>query len=738
MRSAVKNMSVAVLGLLMAFGTIVPCAWAVQPSPIDEATQLRDELERVLPQLEEKGGGAKTRATLAVMNDFFPWILKDVSLGFTNRAEREIRELVKIGTNELERLRRVAGGLESDDPVPQYVTSPVTPSRMQTVATRRWPDGRTERGNVFFTGFGHFTQIQKDLAKMGPLGNNILQMEIGPSSVLPAENRVNVHALDRFLETARRAAQENVQICLLLSPHYFPDWAKAKWPHLKDCAGTRIGYCVYDPHAREVLEKYLRTVVPIVRGNPALHSLCLSNESEDSTYGKCRVLKERWPEWLRSRYGTVGKMNATWRTSYADFASVPIPARADGTAPAPHLVDFIRFEREMYAGFHRWMAGIIHEIAPEIPVHAKIMCENELWTTPTLYSVDIEDFAELSDYNGNDASIWPLKPERNSKWGYSTTEWPLCEIAFDHQRSAAEKPIFNTENHLIRDREKGDIPGSFVYSALWQQAVHGQTLTTLWAWERAYDNGKSDFNGLILERPDCLNAWAHCALDLNRLADRLAPIQNQEPTVLLLYSLSSRAWKEGIDESYGCYRALTGLGQSIGVVVEKTLAEYARTGKRVRPLKDARAIVLPAVGHLPDEARQGLKRLAAEGVRVIAYAKKPLFDEYGNARADDGFTFIEKREEGGWSQLFADVSKMAKDWDLPDLPRARDVHSENGVEGVESHGYRQDGKSYLTIVNHSPETVRVRIEKPGVDLITGGKVDSAFDLVPLRPVFIRY
>ena len=218
--------------------------------------------------------------------------------------------------------------------------------------------------------------------------------------------------------------------------------------------------------------------------------------------------------------------------------------------------------------------------------------------------------------------------------------------------------------------------------------MHGQTLTTLWAWERAYDNGKSDFNGLILARPDCLNAWAHCALDLNRLADRLAPIQNQEPTVLLLYSLSSRAWNDGIDESYGCYRALTGLGQSIGVVVEKTLAEYARTGNRVRPLKDVRAIVLPAVGHLPDGARAGLRKLMAEGVRVVAFAKKPVFDEYGNARADDGFPFIEKHEEGGWSRLFADVAKVSKDWNLPDLPRAKDVRSEDGVEGVESHGYR--------------------------------------------------
>ena len=727
----IRSSLVALLALLTMPG------WAASSlqERIDEVDRLRGELERTLPRLESRGGGAKTRATVAVMNDFFPWMLKDLSLGFTNRVDRELDELVKIGTDEVSRLKRVAAGIETDDPVPKYANGPVRTSQMQVIGKRRWTDGRTDEGPVFLTGFGHFTTVQNDVAKLPPLGNSIIQIECKPKRVLPAEDLVDVHALDEFLAAAKRAAKANVQVCLLLSPHYFPPWALRKWPYLKECAGSRFGFCIYDPNAKAVIEKYLRTVVPIVRGTPALHSFCLTNEAEDSVYGNCRILKAEWPKWLEARYGTVEAMNEKWRTSYAAFSDVPVLKEYRFNRDVVYAVDFIRFCREMFFGYHKWMADIIHEIDPEIPVHTKIMCNNGFWRSESFYSVDIDDFASLGAYNGNDSLLWQIFEPGEGKWGRYTSEFSLSEMAYDYQRSAAKKPIFNTEDHLIRNREKRYMPGNLIYSALWQQAVHGQAAASQWTWERAYDDGKSEFNGLILERPECLNAWAHCALDLNRLADRLAPIQNLDPTVLIHYSISSRAREEGIDEAYACYRAANWLGQQLGVVSERMLADYAATGVRKYPLASARAILLPVVGYLPDAVRKGLLRLRDEGVAIVAYGKRPLADDYGNSRPDDGFKFVERCDD---DTLEKTIAEMAKTWVLPDVPRPMPVAAGEVLRGVESRGYRQDGKSYVTMVNHSPNPVSVRIEKPGVNLITGGKVDSTFELAPARPVFVRY
>ena len=680
-------------------------------SVVDEAGRLRDELVAELPALERRGLGAKTRATVAVMNDFFPWLLTDVARGFTNRALRASWELVDIGLAAKERLERVRAGLEWDRPVPHFVTGPTETSRAQIVGTREWPDGRRERGNVFLTGFGHFGMIQRELAKMPPLGNHILQMEIGPRSFLPEENVVNTNAIRPFVETAARAAKENVQICFLLSPHYFPEWALRKWPHLKDCACGFFRFCVYDENARAVIEKSLRTAIPLLRGNPALHSLCLSNEPVSGNFGKCRMVAREWPKWLARTFGSVERMNAEWKTAYASFADVAAPSNAAALTASPESVEFVRFNRRAFADFHAWMAGVIRGLAPEIPLHAKIMAVSALKRGDAYASVDVEQFSEFSDYNGNDAWDYPLAGDP-SGWAH---DWSGIEAAYDFQRSAKDVPVFNAENHNIRDRDRTPVGGDHVYTVLWQNAVHGQSATTEWLWERAYDDGKSDANGLFLERPACLEAWAHCALDLNRLADELAPVQNLAPTVLLHFSTSSqmRAGRRG-ERFLKWYRAANWLGQPLGVASEKMLADYGRGGERKRPLDSARALLLPDDGFIPAEVQKGIDRLAAEGVCVVRGIRL------------------------GEADLATKFESLSRSWNLPDLPRVTTSDGSSGVNGVESRGYRREGFSYVTFVNHRNAPRRVRLERPGVDLITGAKVPEVFDLPPLKPMFVKY
>lgn len=677
----------------------------------EEAGRLRDELARALPEMERAGGGAKTRAALSVMSDFYPWIVQDVARGFTNRAEREVRELVRVGRDEKARLARVAAGEETDPPVPHYVTSPVEVRGADMVATREWPDGRRERGNVFLTGFGHFGMIRREMEKMPPLGNHVLQMEIGPSAFLPTEHTVDTNAVAPFLAAAARGARENVQVCLLLSPHYFPEWAFRKWPDLKGCAGGFFKYCVHDERAQGVVEKSLRTVIPLIRGNPALHSVCLSNEPEQGFYGPGCALRAKWPGWLQTRYGTVGRMNAQWGTSYAAFADVPMPESWKAAKPSHETLAFIRFSRESFARFHKRMADVVHEIAPEIPVHSKIMIFAGVHGGATYFSVDPEDFGALSDYNGNDCIDYPTPGDARG-WAHN---WWQMESGYDFQRSVADKPIFNTENHVIPDRCKAYVPGDHVYTVLWQNAVHGQAATTLWAWERAYDDGKSDFNGLFLERPECLAAWGRCALDLNRLADELSPIRNQPPTILLHWSLSSQALSGVRGGNFlRVYRAANFLGQPLGVATERMLAEYGKTGIRKRPLDSARVLLLPDVAHVPADVQAGIDRLARDGVKVVPCA------------------------QGGERRLARRFAEEAASWNLPDFPRVHAPNGPGGVFGVESRGCVRNGKAYVTCVNHMDRPLKVRFARPGRDLITGAAVPEVFDLKPLTPLFVEH
>ena len=62
-----------------------------------------------------------------------------------------------------------------------------------------------------------------------------------------------------------------------------------------------------------------------------------------------------------------------------------------------------------------------------------------------------------------------------------------------------DAPVFNSENHVIFDREMRYIPPEHVRAALWQEAIHGQSATTIWVWEREKSNPRGDFAGAAAE-----------------------------------------------------------------------------------------------------------------------------------------------------------------------------------------------------------------------------------------------
>ena len=674
---------------------------------VRRATDARDDLQRTVPELEAKGLGAKSRATLATLDHFLPWILEDVARGFTNRAAREARELASLGEKGAARARDILAARAQDFPVPHYRTSKIEVSHAQMIADRVWPDGRVERGPVFLTGYGHFGTVQRNLHQLPPLGNHILQMEIGPNGAVNEDGSINTNHFRSFLAAAARAAKENVQITLLLSPHYFPDWAFRKWPHLKTCGGGFFHQCVYAPEARAVEERYLRAIIPAIRGNPALHSVCLSNEPETHVYAKCPVLRREWPKWLARRHGSVAALNAKMKTDFTSFESVPMPEDFRNNPRSPVLAEFVRFNQEMFADWHRWMADLVHELAPELPVHAKIMVNPCQWDgNATFYSVDPARFGALSQYNGNDAYC---TYRAGAGWGW-IHDWTLMEAGYDWQRSVADLPVFNTENHIQPDRSKGYLPGIHTYATLWQNAVHGQSATTLWCWERAYDDGKSDFNGLILERPEAFEAWAHAALDLSRLADVLAPIQNLPPSVLIFWSHDAILRGEAKAGAFHrCYRAANFLGQPLGVATPDMLTAAEQT----RPLDRARVILLPDVSRVPADVQAGLDRFAARGGVVVPVAT------------------AHERELG--RRLCA----LAKSWGLPDHPVAREPDSDDTAWGVETRGFRKEGVSYVSICSHLRTPKKVRLESAGVDLITGDPVPAVLEVQPLRPLLVR-
>jgi len=702
-----------------------------------EVEMARERLRPLVERLEAKGTGAYGRVTLTVLENFVPWARKDIADGRPDRAWHAAETMVAMAPRGLAEAEAMDRGEAPALPVPRYQTSPLALAGPAFLGSKAAPGAGPAQGPIFFTGYGHFGQVRQDIEKFPAYGCNLIQVEFGPSNVLVAEDRIDEGPVREFLVVCDRAAKANVSVNLLLSPHYFPQWALAKWPDLKECRGGFLGYCVHAPEARQVVERFLRTVVPLIRDHPALHSLCLSNEPISNEGAQCRHLRQAWPAWLAEHHGTIETLNRRWGAAYGTFAEVPIPKPfpADGSA-----VDFVRFNQEQFAGFHRWMADVIHEMAPQVPVHAKIMMgahfmrhEHGIW------SVNPELFGGLSQIHGNDCYCMV---SRQGEWANG---WLLHQMAYDFQRSMGDKPVFNSESHVIADRDHDVVPAGHLYSTLWQGAVHGQSATTVWVWQRSSDH-LSDVEGSVIHRPDAAEAVGRCGLDLMRLADEVTALQREPPQVVLYWSQASVINRD--DHHYNvsrCYRTANFLGVPLGFVTDGQLEVYGAGGPLPHALAwgGAKVLLVPGAGQVSDAALAGLQKAAAAGLRVVRVGACFGADEYGVPRSAPVPLGEELAGNGPQDrELFAGLCAAAPTWGL--VPRLGLTDGQGQpVYGVEIRSARlADGRLVASVCNHTREPVSVVLRRDGVPvggrhLQSGRPLEATFAAPVLQPVLVE-
>ncbi|MBO7090711.1 MAG: hypothetical protein J6W23_02915, partial [Victivallales bacterium] len=270
----------------------------------DRVTQLSAKLNEYnikVASIEGLPSPSKLRLAAILAKRFIGYIPKDILAKKLNRAWFTLDKVDEMLTDAAREADAIIAKVRPlPPPVPQYVTSPITIDKSSFIATVKQPDGSLKQQPVLFTGYGHFNQVRDDLEIFSDYGINVIQIEHGPSGTLVAEDKVDMTALNGLLKVCERAEKSNVAICLILSPHYFPSWAKQKYPELSKCTGGFFGYCVHAPEARAVIEKYLRIVIPLIKDRKAIHSVCLSNEPLSLDGENCPILKTQWPAWLKA------------------------------------------------------------------------------------------------------------------------------------------------------------------------------------------------------------------------------------------------------------------------------------------------------------------------------------------------------------------------------------------------------------------------------------------------------
>jgi hypothetical protein len=680
---------------------------------------------------------ARLTALLAICRTRAGLLAGDATMTVANQerifyGERGLQTLAELN-DLLQRGYALVAELKANPLAPRYAFAPVS------AAAPRLQDGwfmaKGRDGALvpaIYSGYGHFGKCVEDLPLLSGLGHNAVQIEVGgPRAVIKGENPdgsfiVDTTDIERHWGWAlNRCAENNTNMILLMSPHYFPEWVLEKHPELKADSGF-IGFKFGDPYVRRLMNTYFRATVKALRKLPhsdQIQSICLANEPTFRSSFSKEFFTVDFTRHLETKYRTVAALNAAWGTAFPSFT-----AAAGDSVPAwrkdcdGRLFDYHDFAQQYFADWHRELAAAVKAEWPDMPVHVKIM--NHATINPMLfkeYNVDPERFSALSDLNGNDSEFVYKRGGWQANWNYSAMSYTL-------QRSFKKAEIVNSENHIIEDRSDTPRPYDFIYTAMFQQYMYGLGSSALWVWEDyTYPmfTQKHDFTYDIYRRPLNIYAVSAATQDAMRLAKEVKTFFDAEPEVAIYYSQASAILDPRYLESTATlFQALSFTGRKLGFLSEKQI--------RGGHFGTAKLLFLPAASRAD---RATVAALAKSKLAIIATGA-PAFeqDEYGKPLDLSALKIAALGVPLAVSAL-ADAKLGALPFQL---------HARDGLVGIDWKLIPEAGGTFLlNACNYNDAEMPVTLLSLSAapftvqDLIAGQPAKTAFILKPLQPLLLR-
>jgi len=448
-------------------------------------------------------------------------------------------------------------------------------------------------------------------------------------------SKSEIKAIQKILEDAE---EHNISVCLLIALHNFPNFLLDKYPDMKYAPGYGMtDHNLMDERAKPVLEAYLKTLIPEIKDYVSLSSICLANEPQFWTRSAAEYYQPMWENYIKQKHGTLDALNEAYGTEYTSFEECRIPKTEANLAL--HY-DYKVFNDTILSGWHNMMADIIKEIAPDIPLHTKIMDFPAEVGVNRLMMEDgtkLENYTSFLDWNGNDTS---------NRYENKEEKGPFEQlITYDYQRSIMNAPVIDSENHITLNGSKiyGDEITNFIIQTMWEGALHGRAFTQNWVWERndSETHGGTEFSGSTSYRPDALAGVGRITHDLNRLSYEVVAVQDEPADVGILYSDTS-----------GLHT------RQFGNIMRWTHAGTLYAGKKVQfvteeqieKLKNVKALIIPRTINVKESTLKAVYNFVLNGGKVMIIDEKSLtLNEYA------------KPHDAGMLKYIQDNSQIVRD-----------------------------------------------------------------------------
>ena len=706
------------------------------------------ELKPLLAQCKEKNISTDYETHwYRIITQFTEWMRTDISLGDLTRIGYNEEWLTKYYEQAKSNLTAYLDGTLTPPDVPELIGGDIdiTPN---TVWANTRTDNGVEKRPVYLIGYVGYGDLDKDLNWQKEIGTNMLMEEITPldtlkqgSGDLPFYADLTSKNAQGFLTNLDYAEENNMRINVLISPHSFPTWFATSYSNLKykGPSGSNLSEYVLAPAYKQAMEVHIRAVMEKLKEYKNLDSICLSNETRHWTSANPEYYGPYWAYYLSQEYGAdINKLNQAYGTSYTDFTEVVMPNQPTADR---QFYDYYYFNCKIVDEMHTFMADIIHEYIPDLPVHAKVMpmmqmSDHSGSRAALQYGIDIDMYSKWGGFAGNDAM---------QNMGGDLLE---KHMYYDWLHSIIQKPVFDSENHFIPDSDVNFVheQAQHVESDVWNGIIHNTPLNAMWNWSRNRNN--SFLWGGILWRPDALEAIGRISLDANRLGLEIDALVSKEPDVAILYSTDSRIYNmEHMASVFETYRAANMNGQKVEFISEK----------QIERIHDYELLILPSTNTVDAATVDAVYEYAKGEGKILIFGENSMSVD-GRANINDAskISFIKENatvipveasvnrvnspSRDGFSSTVLNAIKEAG----LDRVQLIDTTTNERVSEIEYCYVEYKGKLHINILNHKwdePKTIKVIVdgkEATQIEDLRGMKpLNKEFVVEPYAPMLIR-
>lgn len=631
---------------------------------LDAYDKLAAELERQVAELAAQGRPVRYLAgLLAIVRSQTRWARQNLADPdfdkfplYRNNAIRRTHELAQVVKLLQEQIGQVRQGEKLDRfRTYKYVTSPVELRDGFYYGTTLDDAGHRGTRPILFNGF---VQLVEEGLRVEPkeldrlyqmfetIGTPFIQYAgFGPyiwsyDKQHKLLDRVDgrwlydpgVVASERVAENLKLAYKHNIAIDFLLSVENIYDHERDRYG-LRPLNSGFLHTQINDPLAREGLGFYVRSVATDLKNSPhaqAILTFCLGNESiyidTDLTDPQ---QQQAFVTYLKKAYGgDLATLNRAHQATYASFDDVinrlpkgPISYESPFPQPVGRLeYDWRQFKSGVFVDWFDYLAQTVRGAWPGALVGTKFMFFKSFSYGERFTNTPPEPLTNIHDINACDNYFAYRGGHLYMSPGY-ICDWLATAMHYDLLTSLKPVVVTNSENHIINDQETGDVPYDHVYTALFQQYMHGLGCSANWAWNDQRTGGYEALYGLFPIRPVAVAAASQASFDVNRLVYEIKAFFDARPRVAILYSPTSYLYNAKYGESaIKLYQALNFVGYKIGFLSEKQL-QAGQFGK-------VKVLLAPNVSHVLPKTIAGLNAFRRAGGHVVSLGSSFVKDDF--------------------------------------------------------------------------------------------------------------